>query len=108
MTIAAYYEGDRRIRIGAAEPVAPGAGEVQLKVSHCGICGTDLHIFHGAMDARVKMPLVMGHEMSASVHKLGAGVENFALGDKVVVYAAGALRMIAPHAPPGTVISATT
>ncbi len=85
MTVAAYYEGDRTIRVGAAEPVEPGAGEVQLKVSHCGICGTDLHIFHGAMDARVTMPLVMGHEMSASVHKLGAGVDEFALGDKVVV-----------------------
>lgn len=85
MTQAAYYEGDRTIRIGAAEPVEPAAGEVQLSVSHCGICGTDLHIFHGAMDARVKMPLVMGHEMSASVHKTGAGVEEFAVGDQVVV-----------------------
>jgi 2-desacetyl-2-hydroxyethyl bacteriochlorophyllide A dehydrogenase len=85
MTIAAFYEGDKTIRIGAAEPVEPGFGEVQLNVSHCGICGTDLHIFHGAMDARVTMPLVMGHEMSATVHKLGAGVEDFALGDEVVV-----------------------
>lgn len=85
MTQAAYYEGDRRIRLGAAEPVAPGAGEVQLRVSHCGICGTDLHIFHGAMDARVKMPLVMGHEMSASIQQLGAGVDRFAPGDRVVV-----------------------
>lgn len=85
MTQAAHYEGDRKIRLGAGEPVAPGAGEVQLRVSHCGICGTDLHIFHGAMDARVQMPLVMGHEMSATVHQLGAGVDEFALGDRVVV-----------------------
>ena len=85
MAQAAFYEGDRRIRLGSGDPVDPGAGEVQLQVSHCGICGTDLHIFHGAMDARVKMPLVMGHEMSATVHKLGDGVEGFDLGDKVVV-----------------------
>ncbi|MDE2747716.1 MAG: alcohol dehydrogenase catalytic domain-containing protein [Chloroflexota bacterium] len=85
MAQAAYYEGNRSIRLGAGELVDPGPGEVQLKVSHCGICGTDLHIFHGAMDARVKMPLVMGHEMSATVHKLGAGVDGFALGDPVVV-----------------------
>ena len=85
MARAAYYEGDRKIRYGEGEPVKPGKGEVQLKVSHCGICGTDLHIFHGAMDARVEMPLVMGHEMSATVHQLGAGVEDYALGDKVVV-----------------------
>lgn len=85
MAQAAYYEGERKIRLGAGEPVDPGVGEVQLQVSHCGICGTDLHIFHGAMDARVKMPLVMGHEMSAIVHKLGAGVDGFNLGDRVVV-----------------------
>ncbi len=85
MAQAAYYEGGRSIRLGAGERVTPGPGEVQLKISHCGICGTDLHIFHGAMDARVKMPLVMGHEMSATVHQLGAGVDGFALGDPVVV-----------------------
>jgi len=85
MAQAAYYEGERKIRLGVGEPVDPGAGEAQLQVSHCGICGTDLHIFHGAMDARVKMPLVMGHEMSATVSKLGAGVDGFDLGDRVVV-----------------------
>ena len=85
MAQAAYYEGDRKIRLGVGEPVEPGAGEVQLQVSHCGICGTDLHIFHGAMDARVNMPLVMGHEMSAVVRKLGAAVDGFDVGDRVVV-----------------------
>lgn len=85
MAQAAYYEGNRTIRHGPGELVEPACGEVQLKISHCGICGTDLHIYHGAMDARVRMPLVMGHEMSATVHKLGAGVADYAIGDKVVV-----------------------
>lgn len=85
MAQAAYYEGSRTIRHGRGEMVAPEAGEVQLKISHCGICGTDLHIFHGAMDARVAMPLVMGHEMSGTVHEVGEGVDDYAEGDKVVV-----------------------
>ena len=85
MAQAAYYEGNRTIRHGRGELVAPKAGEVQLKISHCGICGTDLHIFHGAMDARVAMPLVMGHEMSGTVHEVGEGVPDYELGDKVVV-----------------------
>ena len=85
MAIAAFYEGERLIRQGECQPRPPAAGEVQLRVSHCGICGTDLHIFHGAMDARVQMPLVMGHEMSGTVHSLGAGVAGFAPGDRVVV-----------------------
>ncbi len=85
MTQAAYYEGDRRIRLGTGGMIAPGPGEARLKVSHCGICGTDLHIYHGAMDARVTMPLVMGHEVSATVEALGDDVSDFAPGDKVAV-----------------------
>lgn len=85
MAQAAYYEGNRTIRHGPGELVEPASGEVQLKISHCGICGTDLHIYHGAMDARVQMPLVMGHEMSATVHKLGDGVVDYSVGNKVVV-----------------------
>ncbi len=85
MAQAAYYEGNRSIVHGRGEMVAPRAGEVQLKISHCGICGTDLHIFHGAMDARVAMPLVMGHEMSGTVHEVGEGAQDYELGDKVVV-----------------------
>ncbi len=85
MAEAAYYEGNHRIRHGPGDEVKPMSGEVQLKISYCGICGTDLHIYHGAMDARVKMPLVMGHEMSATVHKLGDGVKDFSVGENVVV-----------------------
>ena len=85
MAHAAYYEGERRIRTGDCAPQPPAAGEVQLRVSHCGICGTDLHIYHGAMDARVQMPLVMGHEMSGTVQSLGAGVAGYNEGERVVV-----------------------
>ena len=85
MANATFYEGDKRISVGDCQPVPPGPGEVQLKVSHCGICGTDLHIYHGAMDARVSMPAVLGHEMSGTVHQLGAGVAEFAVGEPVVV-----------------------
>ena len=85
MTQAAFYEGDRQIRVGTNETVASGKGEVQLKVSHCGICGTDLHIYHGAMDQRVTFPQVLGHEMSGTVHALGEDVEGFAIGDNVAV-----------------------
>ena len=71
--------------MGECAPIEPQAGEVQIKVSHCGICGTDLHIFHGVMDARVKMPQIMGHEMSGIIHKVGDDVKNFVEGDHVTV-----------------------
>jgi (R,R)-butanediol dehydrogenase / meso-butanediol dehydrogenase / diacetyl reductase len=82
---ATFYEGDRRISVGDCVPVSPGPGEVQIAVSHCGICGTDLHIFHGVMDKRVRMPQILGHEMSGTVSALGTGVSTFQIGDPVTV-----------------------
>jgi (R,R)-butanediol dehydrogenase / meso-butanediol dehydrogenase / diacetyl reductase len=82
---AAYYEGHETIRVGLCEPIVPAAGQVQIRVSHCGICGTDLHIFHGQMDRRVHMPQVMGHEMSGTIVATGEGVKGYAPGDRVTV-----------------------
>jgi (R,R)-butanediol dehydrogenase/meso-butanediol dehydrogenase/diacetyl reductase len=85
MAQAVFYEGDRRIVSADTTPTAPASGEVQIKVSHGGICGTDLHIFHGAMDQRVQMPQILGHEMSGTVHDIGDGVDGLSVGDKVTV-----------------------
>ncbi|MEO7649246.1 MAG: alcohol dehydrogenase catalytic domain-containing protein, partial [Bryobacteraceae bacterium] len=75
---AAFYEGNRGIRVGDCTPVTPAAGQVQIQVSHCGICGTDLHVYYGHMDHRVHMPQVLGHEMSGTIAAVGAGVSSFA------------------------------
>lgn len=85
MAQAAFYEGNRGIRLGEIEPRDPGTDEVQIKVSHCGICGTDLHIFHGALDKRVSMPAVLGHEMSGAIHAVGDSVAGHSVGDPVAV-----------------------
>jgi len=82
---AVFYEGGGRFTLGDAEPRPPEEGEVRLAVAYCGICGTDLHIAHGAMDHRVKPPQVIGHEMSGTVAEVGGGVDAFAVGDAVVV-----------------------
>lgn len=79
------YQGNRTITVIPAEPIAPGPGEVRLDVAYVGICGTDMHIFHGAMDARVKPPQTIGHEMSGTVAELGEGVTGLKIGDPVVV-----------------------
>jgi len=82
---AAYYEGHEKVSVGACRPVPPGPGQVQIQVSHCGICGTDLHIFHGKMDHRVKMPAVLGHEMAGTLAAVGEGVSGYSIGDRVTV-----------------------
>jgi len=82
---AAYYEGQRTLRVGDGSSQRPGPGQVQLQVAYCGICGTDLHLFHGHMDHRVHVPQVFGHEVSATIHAVGDGVESFKVGDHVTV-----------------------
>jgi (R,R)-butanediol dehydrogenase / meso-butanediol dehydrogenase / diacetyl reductase len=82
---AVYYEGPGRFTVGESEPLSPGAGEVRLDVAFCGVCGTDVHIARGHMDHRVRVPQVIGHEMSGTVAELGPGVDGYAVGDPVVV-----------------------
>ena len=83
--LAASYTGERTIVVHEAEPTPPGPGEVRLDVAFVGVCGTDLHIFHGAMDARVRRPAVIGHEMSGRVAAVGPGVEGWRPGDLATV-----------------------
>jgi threonine dehydrogenase-like Zn-dependent dehydrogenase len=71
---AVYYHGGGSFTVGAASIQEPGPGEVRLDVAYCGVCGTDLHIAHGAMDARVHPPQVIGHEMSGTVAEVGERV----------------------------------
>jgi len=82
---SAQYQGNKSVAVGESQAIAPGDNEVRLDVGFCGICGTDIHIFHGAMDARVAQPQILGHEASATVAEIGAGVTNVAVGDRVAV-----------------------
>jgi 2-desacetyl-2-hydroxyethyl bacteriochlorophyllide A dehydrogenase len=82
---AAYYQGKKTIQVGESVPRKPGPDEVRIHVAFCGVCGTDLHIFKGAMDKRVSMPQVIGHEMSGEIAELGSRVKGWSVGDRVVV-----------------------
>jgi 2-desacetyl-2-hydroxyethyl bacteriochlorophyllide A dehydrogenase len=81
----AAYMGDATIVVDEARPVAPANDEVRIHVAYTGICGTDLHILHGAMDGRVTVPAILGHEMSGTIADVGAGVRGWAVGDQVTV-----------------------
>ncbi len=81
----AYYEGNKRFSVGESKIVPPGPGEVRMKVAYAGVCGTDLHIYLGHMDQRVKVPQVVGHEASCEIVDVGEGVTDFKVGDHVVL-----------------------
>ena len=58
------------------------AGEVLVRVKAAGICGSDVHGMDGSSGRRVP-PLIMGHEASGVITALGAGVKDWAAGDRV-------------------------
>jgi (R,R)-butanediol dehydrogenase/meso-butanediol dehydrogenase/diacetyl reductase len=85
LVLTANYVGDREIEIRQKDPEPVAPGQVQIEVAYTGICGTDLHIFHGDMDARVDIPAIVGHEMSGIVVEVGDGVTQWNAGDHVTV-----------------------
>ncbi|MFE2432431.1 zinc-binding dehydrogenase [Streptomyces sp. NPDC059373] len=84
-TLAVRYLAARTLDTSPAAGSPPGPGEVELAPAYVGICGTDLHIFHGDMDARVAVPAVLGHEMSGRIVRVGPDVEGWRPGDAVTV-----------------------
>src|SRR3954453_9369769 len=59
----------------------PGPGDALLRISHCGICGTDLHFASGRIPHGT---IVLGHEYSGVVVAVGGDVTGWAPGDRVV------------------------
>ena len=71
-------------RTNLPEPDAR-AGEVVLRVRGCGVCGTDVHIFHGDLKEGVVPPVVLGHEIVGQIVAVGEGVTQWAVGQTVAV-----------------------
>ncbi|KAJ7048497.1 chaperonin 10-like protein [Mycena amicta] len=80
---AVYYHGVQNFEVLASAPIADiSDDQVQIKVSCCGICGTDSHIAKGEFIAR--FPLIPGHEIVGSISKVGKSVTGFSVGDRCV------------------------
>jgi 2-desacetyl-2-hydroxyethyl bacteriochlorophyllide A dehydrogenase len=71
-----------KITIQQIEPPKPGKGEVLLRIQRIGVCGSDVHVYHGK-HPYTGYPVVQGHEYSASVVMVGEGVNWLKPGDKV-------------------------
>ncbi len=81
--LGAFYTGEKLLDIREVPTPEPGPGEVQIKVECATICGTDVHIVAGEYFSRP--PVILGHEFSGTISKLGDGVTAARLGDLVTV-----------------------
>jgi propanol-preferring alcohol dehydrogenase len=61
---------------------APGAGEIRVRVTACGVCRTDLHVVDGELP-NAYVPIIPGHEIVGRIDALGAGVDSLQIGQRV-------------------------
>ncbi|MDA4114340.1 MAG: zinc-dependent alcohol dehydrogenase family protein [Thaumarchaeota archaeon] len=66
------------------DPRIVDASDVLVRVRACGICGTDIKMLHGEYEGTTP-PVILGHEFSGEVTKVGPAVKNLNAGDRVVV-----------------------
>ena len=84
---ASFLYGIRDVKLESCPVPTPGSGEVLLQIASVGVCGSDVHYYsEGRIGNQVvNSPIIMGHEFSAYVVKLGADVENLHTGQLVAV-----------------------
>lgn len=62
----------------------PGPDQVLVKIKRIGVCGSDIHVYHG-LHPYTKYPVTQGHEVSGKIVKLGPYVNNFAVGQRMTI-----------------------
>ena len=81
---AAIYHGTADVRVEEVAKPVIGAGELLVKVKACAICGGDLRTFRHGHKA-IHPPIILGHEIAGVIEEVGAGIERYHVGDRVIV-----------------------
>lgn len=80
---AVRYDRAEEFRVVQIPDPRPQPGEVVLRTTLAGVCGTDVHLHHGNFSPRY--PLIPGHESVGVVDEIGDGVAGLQVGDLVAV-----------------------
>ena len=78
---AAVYKSKQSLVVEEIPTPEPGPDEIQIKISHSAICGTDVHVY---LYDIAPPNTVLGHEFAGEVSKIGSNVTRFKLGDRVI------------------------
>lgn len=81
---AVMYYGPKDERVEMVPIPQCGAGQLRVKVEACAVCGSDMKAFMVG-NPRMKPPIAVGHEFCGVIDTVGAGVEGFAIGERVVM-----------------------
>ena len=82
---AAFFYGKEDIRLHEINIPNIKEDEILIEIRACGICGSDVRSYYKGVEGRYKIPLILGHEVSGQVFKIGGKIDNFAIGDRVAV-----------------------
>ncbi|MHA1431163.1 MAG: zinc-binding dehydrogenase [Candidatus Freyarchaeota archaeon] len=85
MRAARFYKVGEPLAVERVPVPEVGVGEVLVRVKACGICGTDVHIARDGTIPPAKTPITLGHEIAGVIAEVGAGVEGWNVGDRVLV-----------------------
>ncbi len=86
MRAARHHPGEARVRLDEIPAPRAGSGEVLVQVAAAGVCGTDVSIVFGSHGGGLgATPVTLGHEIAGRVTAVGATVEEWSVGDTVVV-----------------------
>lgn len=84
-----YEKGPGHVELRDMPEPEPAANQVLLDVAHCGICGTDLHVYHDTF--KNYPPVILGHEFAGTVVDTGSAVQDIRPGERFAVLGAAAV-----------------
>jgi threonine dehydrogenase-like Zn-dependent dehydrogenase len=83
---AALWKGTKSIELGVVpKPTITAPKDAIVHITHCTICGSDLHMYAGDMNKVMEKGLIMGHEAIGIVEDVGPEVKNLQVGDRVII-----------------------
>ncbi|KXJ93988.1 S-glutathione dehydrogenase [Microdochium bolleyi] len=84
--LAAQWHGTKSIKVGEVpKPTITAPKDAIVRVTHCTICGSDLHMYAGALNKVMEKGLIMGHEAIGIVEEVGPSVQKLQVGDRVII-----------------------
>jgi alcohol dehydrogenase/L-iditol 2-dehydrogenase len=103
-TMAAVVNFDAKphsVEIREVEVPVISEEDVLVEVKAVGICGSDIHQYHGTQSYKVNYPVILGHEFSGVIAKTGSRVRKFKKDDRIVSETAAVIDVYSPYARAG-------